>query len=259
MCNNLRIGWLEYINALPLNLPFQLGEIEWQAYSLYALPSVLNQLLRKRQLDIALTSSVEYLEGHYEMLPGYGIAGDKRILSVNFYTQLPLASLNGKRVGLTHHSATAAALLKILCHHLWRIEPLFEPLQREQPFSNYAAFLLIGDEALTHPSFPKFQTIDLAAAWHALTALPFVFALFACQPDIDPETKTACAQKIEAALRWSETHRPLVESEALKKCSLSAPCLRHYFDLLHYRLGKKEMEGLECFKKLQLNVPPVST
>jgi predicted solute-binding protein len=251
--NNLRIGWVEYINALPLNLPFQLGQIKCNAQHVYAIPVKLNHLLREGQLDIALTSSVEYFEGCYEMLPGYGIAAHHRILSVNFYTQLPTASLNGMRVGLTHHSATSVALLKIVCTYLWKVQPRFELLNREEPFSNYSALLLIGDEALTHLSIPHFQTIDMASAWYELTALPFVFAVFACQPG----SKTTFATTLEEALRWSASHRPLIESEAHKRSSLPPALLHLYFNLLKHQLGKKEMEGLECFNKLRLEIAHV--
>src|SRR5262245_46647635 len=168
----MRIGFVDYINTLPISLPFRLGIIETNFEFVYKIPSELNHLLRGGKLDIALVSSVEYLQGNYSLAPGFGIACADQIMSVNLYTQIPISALTGKRVGLTHHSATSVELLKVLCYHLWKIEPQFELLDRKEPLSKYAAFLLIGDEALANVSVSSFEAIDLGLAWHTLTGLP---------------------------------------------------------------------------------------
>jgi predicted solute-binding protein len=257
----LRVGCIGYINTLPLYLPFCRGKIKSDVEFVFATPAKLNSLLRKKQLDAALTSSVEYLDGEYQLLPGFGIAAHQNILSVNLYTQLPVSSLSGMHVGVTPHSATASALLQVLCRHLWKIEPLFKPLDPEKPFSHYAALLLIGDEALENLSLPGFQTIDLGAVWHALTGLPFVFALFAVRREVDGQQIALFQQQLEAALHWSHSNREIVEKEALAQCAISPQLVRQYYAKLQHRLGEKEMEGLEMFKKLRNNsrVPAVSS
>jgi predicted solute-binding protein len=247
----LQVGCVEYINALPINVPFRLGKIVSEVEFVYTIPTKLNALLREGGLDGALTSSIEYLDGKYRLLPGFGIAGLKNILSVNLYTQLPLSSLTGRRVGLTHHSATAIALLKVLCQHLWKIKPHFEPLNRKEPFSNYAALLLIGDEALENLWIPHFQTVDLGAAWHILTGLPFVFAVFAIRREVAPYKIALFHKQLDEALQWSDSNKQLVEEEALRRCSLTLNLIQQYYSALRHRLGEKEMQGLEMFKKLR--------
>ena len=246
----LRVGIIEYINSLPIRLPFQLSHIKSNVTFHYATPSQLNDLLQKRQLDMALTSSVEYLKGAYHILPGFGIAGCKSILSVNFYSQVSLCKLEGMRIGVTSQSATSVALLKILCQNLWKIKPIFEPLN--PPFSQYGGFLLIGDEALRHLTFPHFQAIDLCQAWYQLTGLPFVFALFAYRQHTPKKKIEDFAKHLNQALNWSAAHRDLIEKEALKQCDLPPETIHRYFNLVQHRLGKKEMEGLECFKKMTI-------
>jgi putative periplasmic solute-binding protein len=248
----LKVGCVKYINAFPFTLPFRLNKIQSDVEFAYSIPSKLNCLLRSGQLDAALTSSVEYLDGEYQMIPGFGITGFKSILSVNLYTQVPISSLSGMRVGVTHHSATSVALLKVLCHHLWKIEPRLEPLNREETFSNYAAFLLIGDEALENLSIPGFQTIDLGAAWHSLTDLPFVFAVFAIRNGIPSQKITLFQKQLDAALEWSEANKKIVKDEALKQCSLTTKLVHQYYSVLQYRLGEQEMKSLETFKKLRI-------
>ncbi len=247
----LRVGCVEYINALPLNLPFQLREIESTIHFTYDIPSQLNALLRQKKLDVALSSSVEYLDGDYQMLEGFGISSLKQILSVNLYTQHAVHELSGKRVGVTHHSATSVALLKTLCNHLWKIEPDFEILDRKKPYSHYDAFLLIGDEALANLTISGFQTIDMGAAWHALTALPFVYAVFSIRNEVQPSQITLLKEQLEDAINWSSSHRKIIEAKALSRCRVKPELIETYYSLLNYRLGPKEMEGLELFKKLK--------
>jgi chorismate dehydratase len=248
MSKNLRIGCVGYLNALPFYLPFHLGKIQGGGEWVYGVPTQLNALLQNRELDCALTSSVEYLDGNYQLLPGFGIAGEKNIMSVKLYTQLPLSSLNGQRVGVPPQSATATLLLKVLCRHLWNIEPYFEPLQNQKEF---AAFLLIGDAALENLSIPGFQALDLSEAWYQLTALPFVFALFFARKEIAPQKIAHLQQQLHAALHWSDSHREIVEKEALKRCPLPPEVIHRYYSLLQHRIGEKEMEGLKMFKKFK--------
>jgi putative solute-binding protein len=246
----LHIGCVDYINALPFHLPFTLHHMTREIQFTLAIPSQLNVLLRTQQLDAALTSSVEYLDGDDTLPTSFGISGEKRILSVNLYSQFPLSQLSGERIGVTHESATSVALLKVLCHYLWKIQPSFELLNPEEPYSNYAAVLRIGDHALKYPSLPGFQTIDLATAWYELTALPFVFALLMIKKEREADL-ILLEQQLEAALLWSHTHIEEVEKEALKRCSLPLEQIRHYYSLLNYHLKGEEWESLKIFKQLK--------
>lgn len=249
----LRVGCLDYINALPFSLPLQ----RHNRGLFFSTPNKLNYLLRSGGLDASLISSIESLNGDYQLLPSFGIAGSKTILSVNFYIQFPLASLSGMRVGVTPHSATSTVLLKILCRHFWNIEPVFEPLNHQEGFSNYAALLLIGDEALQNLTIPQFKTIDLCATWHAMTGLPFVFAVFAARKEVDPHKIEKLKNLLDKSLQWSELHREFIEQEAVKKSSLPPQLVHQYYNVLRHRLGEKEFEGVKLFNELKNNVSEI--
>lgn len=244
----LKVGCVKYINALPLYFPFTSKGVEF----VYDIPSKLNSQLEKKELDGALTSSVESLNGKYQCPLDFGIVACNKVLSVNLYTQLPPSSLNGMRVGLTQQSATSISLLKVLCHHHWKIKPLFVPL--EGPFSSYAAVLLIGDEALENQTLPGFQTIDLAEVWYAMTGLPFVFALFAMQPEIKLETLKSFNKELTSALQWSDSHPTEIQQEALKRCRLSPSLVKRYYSTLSYRIGQEERKSLDLFRMLRTHV-----
>ncbi len=237
------IGIVEYINALPLRL----GAPKSANTFTYAIPSVLNRMLRQGELDMALTSCAEYFDGPYDLMPGYCIGAQKEILSVNLYSRVP--SLDGARIGLTHHSATSIALLKVLCHHFWKVEPTFVPLQQGE---EYDASLIIGDDALKQMTIPGYQTIDMATAWYEATGLPFVFAVFAVREGVQADPAP-----FEAALQWSEAHPEELIEAAHAQSGLPKPLIKRYYEVCHYRLGEQELKGLELFKKLRQSVSEI--
>lgn len=246
-----RIGIVEYINALPFHLPFLLGELQTEATFTYGIPSELNQQLREGKLDMALTSCAEYFNGPYQLMPGYCIGAHKEILSVNLYIRGPLQKV--RSIGVTHHSATSISLLKVLCHHFWKVEPHFVPLTQNNMYANeYQGFLLIGDDALKKLTIPGYQTIDLATAWYEATQLPFVFAVIAVREGVSYK-----ADELGKALQWSETHREHLVDAAHKQCGLPKPLINRYYDVCKYRLGEKELEGLHHFQKLRQNVSKI--
>ena len=246
----MNVGCVSYINSLPFYLPFQLGHIPTSSRFIHAIPSVLNKMLHEKKLDIALSSSVEYLDRNYRLLPDLGIVGLNQVLSVNLYTRIPVDKLDGARIGLTSHSATSISLLKVLCRHFWKVSPQWE----NEPLPVYDAFLLIGNDALKQEHIPGFQTIDLATSWYEMTGLPFVFAVFSARKETDASDLDRLQKELESALAWSEAHPQEIEHEAMKHCPLNPERIRAYYACLKYRLGVQEIESLELFRRYRLDV-----
>ncbi len=248
----LRVGFVEYINSLPLYAAFQKEVIPPQGKLTYAIPSRLNTLFRAGELDISFISTAEFLQGDYESLP-YGIVAKKEILSVNLYVRKNLSTLDNATVALTHHSATSIALLKVLCNKFWKVNPRFIPLDRSKNLSDYPAFLLIGDEALEQRHFPGYSTVDLAEEWHKHTQLPFVFALFAVQKEVMQKRMADLdhfTTQLSTALKWGKENAASVETLAQEKSSLPLPLIQTYFSLCSYSLGPEERKSIETFAKM---------
>lgn len=252
----MRVGCVEYINAFPLIFPFtkygKSVDLPTNLEFTFAIPSRLNALLQEKKLDVALTSSVEYLEGDYQLMPDFCIASREKILSVNLYTRIPLHELSGKSIGLTSHSKTSVALLKVLCHHFWQVTPHFVPL--ENPHENHDAFLLIGDPALQKMKFDGFETIDLAEAWYTNTHLPFVFAVFAAQKNV---VTSPLHSFIEKTLAASHEHPDEIVHAAHLQSGLREEIISYYYSLFQFRLGKKELQGLKTFNQLRNDVSKI--
>lgn len=246
----LKIGHASYINTLPLFLGLTSGELDSPLEFVTAHPSELNQKLRSREIDAALISSIEYLRapGEYELLSPYGIAARRGVPSVTLYVRGNIEELDGERIALTPASETSAELVRILCRYYWQVEPQFEPLTEGR--SSYAAFLLIGDEALKQPQIDGYHPIDLAAAWYQYTETPMVFALLACRANLAKEKIALLKSQFHRSFEWGQQERDRLIQTAHQRSGLAPSVCSHYFDELNYQIGEREVAGLERYASL---------
>lgn len=246
----LKIGRASYINTLPLFLGLTSSGLDSPFEFVTAPPSELNQKLRSGEVDAALISSIEYLRnpGEYELLSPYGIAARRGVSSVTLYLRGNVEELDGERVALTQASETSAELVRLLCRYYWQVDPQFEPLTEER--SSYAAFLLIGDEALKQPQIDGYHPIDLAAAWHQYTETPMVFALLACRAEMAKEKIDLLKNQFRRSFEWSRRERDHLIQTAHERSGLAPSICSHYFDQLNYQIGEREVAGLERYAAL---------
>jgi putative solute-binding protein len=245
MHSSLNIGFVSYLNAIPMHLYLQSAAATLH----FDVPSALNKALKEGKLDACLSSATVALDEGYEYLP-YCIAAKNEILSVNLYVKDTVTDLSSVCIALTSQSNASISLLKVLCHHLWKVTPNFTLLN--SPLHSHEAFLLIGDQALQTLHMPGYKVIDLAKSWTELTQLPFVFALFTYKKHtaaLDP-----LVENLETSLLCSEMHMDQVVLAAQKRSSLESTLLRRYYTLCTYRLGEKEREGLNLFARLRKEV-----
>jgi predicted solute-binding protein len=116
------------------------------------------------------------------------------------------------------------------------------------------AFLVIGNEALSQnvrPSGGFPHRYDLASEWWEWTRLPFVFALWTIRRSLPENVKREFAALLE---RSFEAGMSSIEEIAARFAGeLGRPDdLASYLRNFHYRLGPREMEGLEKFRRLVL-------
>ncbi len=251
----LRIGLLTYLNTLPLALGLELGEIPCSFDLVRGEPAELNAALLEKRVDLTLMSSAAYLRLGQEaklISSPLGIACMGKVGSVTFHVKGDLRSLNGEEVAVMAESATAASLLELLCRRLWCISPRFIKVASVEEASRYPGFLLIGDRALFHPSFPGYSSIDLSLAWTEMTALPMTFAVVAVRREVweGRQSEVVLAQAaLMQSLEWSESNSERVLSEASSRWALPPLSIANYLRRLTYRLGPKELRALTLFSE----------
>lgn len=176
MTSVLRLGAVDYLNARPLVCG--LGP----DFSVrFDLPSVCAELLNAGEIDLGLIPTISYAglpDGR--VVPGVGIVSNGPVASVAIFTRRPIARV--RSLALDTSSRTSAALTRILCANVFRIEPAFVPHRPdlEAMLAVCDAALLIGDPALfAGGAAREADIIDLGAAWTSWTSLPFVWAFWA--------------------------------------------------------------------------------
>ena len=166
-----RIGSVPYLNSVPLTHGIE-HETE------YDVPSRLAEKLRTGQHDAALVSITEALfNDGYDVLDGVAVASRGEVKSVFLAHRQPLDEI--ETIHCDTASLTSVNLLRLLFAEHGRT-PKLEPPGGYRQSVSLENVLLIGNPAIdflraTH----EHKIWDLGTAWHELTGLPFVYAVWA--------------------------------------------------------------------------------
>jgi chorismate dehydratase len=150
----------------------------------FVVPSKLAEMLRENLLDAALVSVAEVLfNDRYDVLDEVAITSLGAVFSVHLAHRRPLPEIT--RVYCDTASLTGVKLLQALLAERG-LQPEFRPLPNYQAALDCDAVLLIGDRAIDFQLAPHpHQILDLGQAWHDLTRLPFVYAVWALRRGLD--------------------------------------------------------------------------
>ena len=255
----LKVGWIDYANCSPLLLQIE-KQLPKAAVSLvHGVPSQLNAALAAGQIDVCISSSIEFVRHaeEYLVLPGHCIGSDGPVQSVVLFTNRPVEQLAGEQLLVTAESATSVVLLQILLARHWQlagcsVKPTLLPWR--QALSGAAGVLLIGDTALraSMEDAGCFR-YDLGAAWKEMTGLPFVFALWQVNR-ASVVTEAEGLRHLSVLLDQARDQMPqrLAALAALAPEAewISPERLEDYWRHITYRLDERHLAGLDCFYHL---------
>jgi chorismate dehydratase len=232
-----RVGSVHYLNAVPLTRGLE-DEI------VFTTPSELAKMLQRDELDAALVSVTEVLfNDRYDILDGTAIASLGEVKSVLLAHRKPIE--DAREIFCDTASLTSVNLLRVLLAERG-LKPEFKPLASYdfKSLPDYA--LLIGDPALNFVFSPREHDIfDLGAAWFELTALPFVYAVWALRRGL--ENSRLRRQLTEARQFGLDT----IESIIRNRTEYTEDFRKDYFGWhIHYHLGSDEKRGLAKFIEL---------
>ena len=232
-----RVGSVKALNTVPLTRGLE-DQIS------YATPARLAEMLRRDELDAGLVSVVEpLLNDRYDILDGVAVASLGEVQSVFLAHRKPLEE--AKEVFCDTASLTSVLLLKVLLAERG-LKPEFKPLESYAAAKDKDFVLLIGDAALDFALAPhEHQIFDLGTAWFELTALPFVFAVWALRRGI--ENRELRRQLREAKDFGMDTLDHIIHS----RTEYTEDFRKDYFGWhLHYHLGTDEKRGIAKFTEL---------
>ena len=234
-----RIGSVPYLNAVPLTYGIE-ADVRLLP------PAELATELHAGRLDTALVSVTEPLlhEG-YQILDGLGIVSHGPVASVFLAHRGPLELV--RTVFVDTASCTSVNLLRVLLAERG-LRPEFQPLTDYAEAPQLDHVLLIGNPAIEfRRAAHTHQLWDLGAAWAELTALPFVYAVWAVREGVEIGP---LAEGLRAAAKRGIRAIPeLVE----RRTEFDADFRRAYLGgHIRYELGAAEKAGLKRFAELLL-------
>jgi chorismate dehydratase len=242
----LRLGAVQYLNTKPL-IHGLAGHVDSLVFDL---PSRLADALGTGGLDVALIPVVELfspLRAGYRVVSDACIACRGPVMSVKiFFRTRPEAV---RRFAVDEGSRTSVALGRVLLAERFGVRPAIEilPIGAGVDDTDADAVLLIGDRAIGSAS-GSFQVIwDLGDEWFRWQGLPFVFAVWAARPGVEPDSIAPLLAGARDAGR--QQMAAIAAAEAPRHGLTVEQCLGYLRDSLHYELGDRERVGLERFRR----------
>ncbi len=241
----VRIGAVGYLNARPLTWALDRSPECWQVR--YDLPAVCARLLYDGEVDLGLVPSIEYLRSEeYRFVPGVGIGSRCPVASVALFTRRPVNEI--RHIALYTSSRTSVTLIRVLCHHRFRIAPEFVPHGPDLAamVRDYDAGLLIGDPALEADAAALGVTkIDLGSEWTAMTGLPFIYAAWTGRADAIGAGEMRLLQ--EAQEEGMRSFPEIAAEYGKGDAPATQRALMYLRDNMRYGLGADQVQGLQLF------------
>lgn len=252
-----RVGHIQFLNCLPIYWGLvrsgALLDVELNKDT----PDRLNDLLIAGALDIGPISLVEYLRHADDLLllPDLAVGSDGRVLSVNLVSQVPLATLEGRRVALGSTSRTSVLLARMWLEEAHGVHPDYFscPPDLTTMLLEADAAVLIGDAALRATfDAPRrgLEVYDLGQVWRDWTGLPMVFAVWAARREY-AEANPGIVKDVHAAFIRSRddalAHVDDIAAQAARWEVFDAATLATYFRTLDFSLGSRQVAGLVEF------------
>ena len=234
----IRLGRISYVNMAPV-----FHRLEYDVEEVTGVPTELNRLLLRGDVDVAPISSIEYARNadRLRLLPRLCVSSEGAVDSIQLVTRLPLGRV--RSVAVTPESATSVVLTKVLL-----------PNAEIRPFHEEAdAKLLIGDDALKSAFEDPTPHHDLGRLWLERTGLPMVFAVWAApEPVVDGLSDLEHA--LVASVRLARSEPEQLAYEAAARYGYPAGFLARYFEKLRYSFGPRERAGLYTFFEMARDV-----
>lgn len=249
----LRIGEISYLNCTPIFTVLR-DKFEDSGYDFVrGTPAELNARLRKGEIDLCPSSSIEYARnpGSYLILPDLSISSVGAVKSVLLFSRIPIERLDGASIAITGESETSVVLLKILLSRKYSLtNSFYTATSVKSPAFPGDPLLLIGDSALRESFNRKDGYVyDLGELWYQFTGTPFVFALWLLREEVARTARAAAATICE---RLAESRRIAVQSysdiAASSRINWTNPdFLINYWNTISYELTPSHIEGLKLF------------
>jgi len=242
----ITVSAISYLNTLPFVYGLENHSIRKDIELQFHTPAQSAKKLSEGTVDIGIVpvATIPFIKNNL-ILPQWCIGAEEKVASVMLCSGKPLSEI--KSVTLDSESATSALLVRILASRYWNIVPLFvTEVIAEDTLDTSEAYLLIGDKALRHSARFKF-VYDLAQEWIEFSSLPFVFACWTANRELDRDFVNAFCDALAFGVRNIERAVER-DSRGFEKNY----AIRYLRENVSYKLTDKKKAGLTEFWRLAM-------
>jgi chorismate dehydratase len=239
------VAAVSYNNTKPLIYGLQQGLMKNEIELITDYPSNIAELLVNNEIDLALVpvAIIPKLKT-YQIITNYCIGCDGLVASVCLFSEVPIEDV--KSIWLDYQSKSSVGLLKILLEEYWKVSPklLEAKANYEQQINGETAGLIIGDRAFEQKDKYPF-VYDLGEIWKQHTGLPFVFAAWVSNKNLDKEFISNFNNAVGVGLHHID--------EIVTNANYALYDLKKYYTQnISYTLDEKKLQALKLYlKKLE--------
>jgi chorismate dehydratase len=209
------------------------------------IPSLCAEKLKSNKVDIGLAPVAIIPElKKYFIIPDFCIGANGQVMTVMLYSDVSLKGI--KNIFLDYQSRTSVMLVQILAKYWWKISPFWTQATKgyEEKIKGTTAGVIIGDRNFSLSR--KFKYVyDLSEEWKNFTGLPFVFACWIANKELDENVAT----DLYRSFRFGLENRDKIAKEL--KDQFDQEMIRNYLNnCINYSFDKPKHAAMNLFLKL---------
>ncbi len=219
-------------------------------------PSELNDKIRRGEIDVSPSSSIEYLrhDAAYALIENHSISAKGPVKSIFLFSKVPIGALQESTILVSSQSETSVALLRIILKKFYqvdcRLKSSSEPFQ--QAMRTQIAYMLIGDEAMRQGlRWQRPYRYDLGELWYDHTGLPFTFALWIMRRECYGKAGLfeTFSRDLDSSKEAAFKNLGIVAAASPLRDVLSEKDLISYWEGISYDFGDEQKRGLALFRQ----------
>lgn len=239
----VKISCVSYLNSKPFIYGLQHSDIMNEINLHLDMPSECARKLEENEVDIGLApiAALEEMD-EYHIISDYCIGADGEVGSVLLASEVPIHHI--QNILLDYQSRTSVILVQVLAEKFWKITPQFHEAGQnyESLITGTTAGIIIGDRTFAMKSKYKY-VYDLAHEWKLFTNLPFVFACWVANKDID----RSFVKRFNEALRFGLMNSESVVNEFKKETGADFNVRDYLENKISYAFDERKKFAMELF------------